>query len=134
MIRTTAIAALLAVLLPGCVAEPEPPATAERVAAATPDSAVYTPHVDSVRLPGERIYSRLTDHEWYARGEPLQHEGAAYRPDGRPVAAATAEMEQVGDYAGVEYYRRAGDAEPLLYIPVFHGYWQPFRTAMNDRP
>lgn len=124
-----ACAATLALLLGACGdEEPEAETPAAADAAVSADS-VYVPRTDSVRLPEARIYYTLTDHEWYARGEPLQHEGAAYEPGGAPLAADLAEMEQAGSYAGVEYYRRADEPDNVLYVPVFPGYWQPFRAA-----
>jgi hypothetical protein len=78
-------------------------------------------------LPSARIYYTLTDHEWYARGDPLVHENAPYIPGGQPVSASLDEMEHMGAYHGVEYYVRHGDERQTLYVPVFEGYWQPFR-------
>jgi hypothetical protein len=84
-------------------------------------------------LPTARIYFTLTDHEWYARGQPLLHEGTQYSASGRIVAAAAPEMEHVGDYEGVDYYSRRDEDAHVLYVPVFQGYWQPFRAGDAPR-
>lgn len=78
-------------------------------------------------LPEREIYLTLTDFEWYARGEPLLHEGQPYVSYGMPVAASVSEMSRTGEYEGVAYYTRRGDAEPYIYVPVFEGYWLVFR-------
>jgi hypothetical protein len=84
-------------------------------------------------LPSSRIYYTLTDHEWYARGEPLMHDNVAFHAAGMPVGASVDQMEHVGDYQGVEYYHRPGDARQALYVPVYEGYWQPFRADTSTR-
>lgn len=108
------------------------PAAAVRVEAPAiidePDS-VYAAPAERAVLPSARIYYRLTDHEWYARGEPLLHDGRAHHPAGLPVAASLAEMELAGEYERVDYYVRQHDESHALYVPVFEGYWQSFRAA-----
>jgi hypothetical protein len=84
-------------------------------------------------LPSDRIYFTLTDHEWYARGEPLLHGNAAYQPAGMPVSASLSEMTHVGEYQGVDYYVREATSGLSLYVPVFEGYWQPFRADTARR-
>lgn len=78
------------------------------------------------QLARDRIYYDLTRFEWYARGEPLVRDGVAYQPAGLPIALSLRELERIGEFEGVEYYRRAGDADHL-YVPVFDGYWLAFR-------
>jgi hypothetical protein len=101
--------------------------------AAAADTAVFTAPRQRETLPSSRIYYTLTDHDWYARGEPLVHENAAYLPGGMPVSASTTEMRELGEYQGVAYYTRDGDAERALYVPVFEGYWQAFRPDTAGR-
>jgi hypothetical protein len=72
-------------------AEPAPP---DQISAADP---IYEQTPDIETLPESRIYHTLTDHEWYARAEPLRHEGAPYQPAGLPIVASLAEMEHVGE-------------------------------------
>lgn len=114
-------------LAAGCSAsadgDAQVPADPDSVAA--PDS-VY---VETVRetLPPDRIYHVLTDHEWYARGESLLHDGAEYSPAGMPVAASLPGMQLIGEYQGVDYYAMGGQPG-VLYVPVYEGYWQPFRA------
>lgn len=116
-------------VLAGCRSGEEPPAAeGERAASAGSTDSVFTAAEDRVSLPGDRIYFTLTSHEWYARGEPLLYEGRQYRPAGMPVAASLTEMERAGDFQGVEFYRRSGDTQATVYVPVYEGYWQIFRT------
>ena len=82
-------------------------------------------------LPSNRIYYTLTSFDWYARGEPLVHDGRAYAPEGMPVSASLADMSKAGDYHGVEFYVRSGDPDPVVYVPVYDGYWQRFRADPN---
>jgi hypothetical protein len=94
---------------------------------------VYAAPAGREVLPAGRIYYTLTDHEWYARGEPLLHGSRAHQPAGRPVSASLDEMELAGEYMGVDYYTRRQDEGDLVYVPVFEGYWQAFRpdTSAN---
>lgn len=117
-------------------ADPDTAATAPAPAAAdigVTDS-TFAPDAQRETLPSNRIYYTLTQHEWYARGQPLVHEDRAYHPSGMPVAASLPEMSVAGEYHGVEYYLRDADAEPILYIPVFEGYWQAFRADTAGTP
>jgi hypothetical protein len=132
--RTILVTCAAAGALAGCGAD-EPQSQA---AAAEIDAPEILGRTDTVyaaverrTLPSSRIYYTLTDHEWYARGEPLLHENAAYHPAGMPVSATLDDMEHVGDYQGVEYYVRSGDER--VYVPVFEGYWQPFRRDTTVR-
>jgi hypothetical protein len=75
--------------------------------------------------PPPVIYYDLTRYDWYARGEPLQHDGRSFMPGGL-VAASGAEMEQLGDYGGVAFYRRAGAPADSLFVPVYERYWLSF--------
>jgi hypothetical protein len=92
------------------------------------DSVFMAPE-ERVNLPSHRIYYTLTAYDWYARGDALVHEGRGYRPGGMPVSASLTEMTRLGEFQGVEYYRREGDTA-AVYVPVFEGYWQSFRTDM----
>jgi hypothetical protein len=76
-------------------------------------------------LPRERIYYDLTRFDWYAHGEPLRHEGMSYQPGGLPIAADAHDMQQLGDYQGVDYYRHA-DGDGRIFVPVADGYWLAF--------
>jgi hypothetical protein len=96
-------------------------------AAAPPDA--WRPDEERESLPSSRIYYTLTDYAWYAHGEPLLHEGRPHVPVGLPIAASVEEMEKVGEYEGVDYYTRRNDSEPVLYVPVFEGYWLTFRLS-----
>lgn len=120
-----ALAALAACASPEDASVPDAE-SASTVAAALPPAPAPGPAVK--HLPSDRIYYDLTRFQWYARGEPLRHEGLAYQPSGMPVAIPLAEMEQIGAYDGVDYYRRAG-ADALLFVPVFDGYWLAFRPV-----
>jgi hypothetical protein len=133
----------LAVVLAACspdAADTEPgrtevaPAAADT--AATVTDSTFAPDRQRETLPSNRIYYTLADHEWYARGQPLLHENRAYQPTGMPVVASLPEMRPAGEYHGVEYYTRDADDAPILYIPVFEGYWQAFRadTAATPAP
>lgn len=88
---------------------------------------VFTPDDARTTLPSDRIHYSLTDHEWYARGEPLVHDGLAWVPAGMPIAASASDMTPEGEYGGVSFYRRAGEETAALYVPVFRGWWQTFR-------
>jgi hypothetical protein len=128
----------VASLLPGCNRAEKP---ADVVADAPPEpelvpADVWRPDPDREELPPDRIYFTLTDHDWYARGEPLLHDGHAFSPTGMPIAASLSDMKRAGEYEGVEYYTRNDSEEPTVYVPVFHGYWQPFQadsTALGAR-
>jgi hypothetical protein len=37
-------------------------------------------------------------------------------------------MQHLGEYQGVDYYAMAGGTADAVYVPVFQGYWQPFRA------
>lgn len=75
--------------------------------------------------PPPAIYYDLTRYDWYARGEPLVHEGRSYTPGG-VLAASGAEMRPAGEYGGVAYYRREDGAADSLFVPVFERYWLTF--------
>jgi hypothetical protein len=94
---------------------------------APPDA--WRPDKERESLPSSRIYYTLTDYAWYAHGEPLLHEGRPHVPVGLPIAASVEEMEKVGEYEGVDYYTRRNDPDPVLYVPVFEGYWLTFRLS-----
>lgn len=124
--RIAAIAAVLAAA--GCAngeSREVQELTAEAAETVTPDTAVFVADAPRETLPSSRIYYTLTRHEWYARGEPLVHEGRRYQAGGMPVRAELDEMRHLGDYHGVEYYARE-DGSSAVYVPVFEGYWQPF--------
>jgi hypothetical protein len=130
--RVTLNIAVACCVLTGCGTDDdrpdrEAPLAADNVAA----DSVYAPAEDLVTLPTSRIYYTLTSHDWYARGEPLVHDGRPYEPEGMPVSASLDVMEKAGEYSGVEYYVRSGDPEPAVYVPVFDGYWQRFRGDPN---
>jgi hypothetical protein len=137
MNRFAVVPLAAACLLSACGrADEEPPAPEQAAAAAAEEdtASVFAPQRERQVLPSGRIYFTLTDHAWYARGEPLLHESRPYNPAGMPVPASLEEMEAVGDYQGVEYYIRSGATEPALYVPVFEGYWQAFRADTTARP
>jgi hypothetical protein len=98
-------------------------------AATTLPADTWEPDKDRKSLPSTKIYYTLTDYAWYARGEPLVHEGRQHVPVGLPIAASVEQMEREGEYDGVEFYTRRDDADPVLYVPVFEGYWQAFRSS-----
>jgi hypothetical protein len=123
-------------LLLGCRPEAEPAAAAaaaEPPAAAVADDTLHEPRPERISLLPARIYFRLTDHDWYAHGEPLRHDDQAWHPAGMPIAASLEQMQQAGEYEGVDYYVRDGDAQPAVYVPVFEGYWQVFRPDTTTR-
>ncbi|HUF50595.1 MAG TPA: hypothetical protein VMN60_07180 [Longimicrobiales bacterium] len=132
--RLCRCAALCAALAACARAEPSTEAPAAPPAAGPGDLAdtTFMPHPERVVLPADRIYYTLTEHEWYARGEPLLHEGRAFSPSGMPLAASLPDMERAGEYRGVEFYRRAG-MDDALFVPVYRGYWQVFRGAAAAR-
>ena len=116
----------------GCGREDAPAeeVTGEEPAAplTTPED-VFEPDEERESLPSTKIYYTLTDFAWYAHGEPLVHEGRAHVPVGLPIAASVEEMERAGEYEGVEFYTRRDDSDGVLYVPVFEGYWQAFRSS-----
>lgn len=131
MSRVTLHIAVACCVLAGCGSDEQPaedpPAAADRVAS----DSVFAPPEDLVTLPTSRIYYTLTSYEWYARGEPLVHDGRPFEPEGMPVSASLDGMTKVGEYQGVEYYVQKGNPEAAVYVPVFDGYWQRFRGDPN---
>jgi hypothetical protein len=127
---------LTVVLLAACRANDEaaPAAVHEPAVAVAEDTAAVTVvPPERMTLPPYRIYYTLTSYAWYARGEPLIHDARAYYAAGWPVAASAAVMELLGEYQGVSYYARRGDTNSVVYVPVFEGYWQPFRADPAPR-
>jgi hypothetical protein len=125
------LTAILACSLLACGAREEEADASDTAAVAVgaqQDTSIFVAAPERETLPSARIYYTLTQHEWYARGQPLLHENRAYHQAGMPVAASVPEMEQLGEYQGVEYYARRGDTSAAVYVPVFEGYWQPFRA------
>jgi hypothetical protein len=136
------LVAFLAVSCPvvaGCDRIPGRGAAADATAAVA-DDAVVEEVVEPVEVqPSEpvpdRIYFTLTDYEWYARGEPLVFENAAYRAGSGVVAAPLSSMRKVGEYQGVDVYAADGaDADTSVYVPVFPGYWQAFHLSEAVSP
>lgn len=130
----------VALALPGCSRGDAPADTAAAQETTAPtDSAAppavsapspadaWQPDEERKSLPSNRIYYTLTSFPWYARGEPLLHEGRPHVPTGPLITASVEEMEKVGEYEGVEFYTRRNDPDPVLYVPVFEGYWLGFR-------
>lgn len=115
-----------------CGRDAEPPAAEQPVEAAaaelgTDTAAIFiAPEETSDERPAT-IYYDLTRHHWYARGEPLLHEGRRYQPAGSLVTAAGGAMERLGEYGGVDYYRQIGAGLETLYVPVHDRYWLGFR-------
>jgi hypothetical protein len=113
-------------------ADPPAPAVSAEAAAAELDadtaSIFMAPGDTRDDLP-PTIYYDLARFEWYARGEPLVHEGRAYTPAGALFSAGASAMEQVGQFGGVDYYRQAGADVGTLYVPVFERYWLGFRPS-----
>jgi hypothetical protein len=130
-LRPFALCVLLAACGEQASSAPSPPPPDAAAEAALAADTVHQPRPGRVVLPGDSIYYTLTDHEWYARGEPLLHENVAYQPTGLPIEAAAADMRHAGQYQGVDYYvtDAAPDPQrgPALYVPVYEGYWQVFR-------
>jgi hypothetical protein len=137
MARRRTAATALVFALAGCTAEPAvdaaptQPTPVDQIAAV---DAIYEVAPDLQTLPESRIYHTLTDHAWYARAEPLRHNGVAYETSGMPIVASLPEMQHIGAYQGVDYYERLDEPDPVLYVPVFQGYWQPFRAEPQQRP
>jgi len=135
MSRAVIKAALAALVMAGCGAdaEPEPEPTPQELVEVQEDTAVYMATPERETLPSHRIYYTLTQHAWYARGEPLLHDNRAWQAAGMPVAASASDMQLLGEYQGVEYYALGGDTASAVYVPVFEGYWQPFRPDTAQR-
>ena len=133
MSRVTLRIAVACCVLAGCSAEDRPAGDSAIVADSVAGDSIFAPSEERVTLPSSRIYYTLTNHDWYARGESLVHDGRPYDPEGMPVAASLTEMTQAGEFQGVEYYTRASEAEAAVYVPVFDGYWQRFRADPSAR-
>ncbi len=71
------------------------------------------------------IFYELTLYEWYRHGQPLLVDGTPYQPAGAPVRLRSSELEPLGTYEGVDYYRNSHSPD-LVFVPVYPGYWQPF--------
>jgi hypothetical protein len=89
---------------------------------------IYIAERETSAEPPPTIYYDLTRHDWYARGEPLVHEGRAYVAGGALVAAETSAMRPLGEYGGVSYYQREGESAETLFVPVYERYWMQFRA------
>lgn len=101
---------------------PEPVVSADSVSGPAP---AQPP--DAAARP-ERIFHDLTRFDWYARAEPLVHEGRSYTlgADG-PLSLDARTLRRAGTYGGVDYYERAEDGR--LYVPVYDGYWVGFAPS-----
>ena len=112
------------------VAEADSPATSAGVEVSS-----EVEHAEPEKLPN-RIYYNLTQFVWYARGEPILFENAAYRTRGAPIRASADRMEKAGEYQGVEFYRtdEDDDASAVVYVPVFEGFWLPFVRDSSSSP
>jgi len=97
------------------------------VAPDTADEGIFIAEEDHVDERPETIYYDLTRFDWYARGEPLMHEGRAFVAGGTLVAAPLSAMERIGEYGGVAYYRRP-EVAGVLFVPVYDRYWLQFRA------
>lgn len=128
MSRVTLPIAVACCVLAGCRPDEQPAGDSTFAADSVAGDSIFDPPEERVNLPSSRIYYTLTNHEWYARGESLVHDGRPYDPEGMPVNASLTEMTQAGEFQGVEYYARAGETEAAVYVPVFDGYWQRFRA------
>ncbi|MGH7505685.1 MAG: hypothetical protein ACRELX_08530, partial [Longimicrobiales bacterium] len=80
-----------------------------------------------------RIYYDLTRHDWYAHGEPLILADDTYAIGSGLYAAPASDMRRIGEYEGVDAYALAGD-DSTVYVPVYPGYWQPFRRSNEQSP
>jgi hypothetical protein len=127
--RITGLLYIACCVLAGCGAGEDGSETVPPPGLVAAGDSVFSPPEERVTLSRDRIYYTLTIHDWYARGEPLVHEGRGYRPSGMPIPASVPEMRQLGEFRGVEYYARDGDSTPSVYVPVFEGYWQRFSMA-----
>jgi len=105
------------------------PATPAAVDSAAAGDSVFRSDSGRAELPTHRIYYTLTSHEWYAQGRPLVHGGQAHQPSGMPVSASSEEMTKAGEFEGVEYYTRNDGDATAVYVPVYEGYWQVFRSS-----
>ncbi|HEX2166274.1 MAG TPA: hypothetical protein VHG09_03450 [Longimicrobiales bacterium] len=131
-ISRAALCVVACCVLAGCGTDAEPVDDQPAIDAATAAAdSITEPGEDLVTLPTNRIYYTLTSHDWYARGEPLVHNGRPYEPDGMPVHASLTAMTKAGDYQGVEYYTLDTDPDAAVYVPVFDGYWQRFLADPN---
>jgi hypothetical protein len=128
MSRVTLHITIACCVLAGCGTADEPADAQPSATDSIASDSVFDPAEDVVTLPTSRIYYTLTSYDWYARGEPLVHDGRPYEPEGMPVSASLPEMTKVGEYQGVEFYVRGANAEPAVYVPVFDGYWQRFQA------
>jgi hypothetical protein len=133
MSRVTLRIAVACCVLAGCGADNQPAVGSTIAGDSVAGDSVFAPSEERVTLPSSRIYYTLTNHDWYARGESLVHDGRPYDPEGMPVGASLTEMTQAGEFQGVEYYTRAGEAEAAVFVPVFDGYWQRFRADPSAR-
>lgn len=121
--------ALMLTVLAGCDRIPGLDRTDSTVAQTEPAT---PPEPETVEVPPseplpERIYFTLTEYAWYAQGEPLVWDNAAYRAGTGVVARPLSAMRKLGEYQGVDVYREdAATVDTALYVPVFPGYWQPF--------
>jgi hypothetical protein len=96
--------------------------------AATADDEIFIAEQDGGAERPETIHYDLTRFQWYARGEPLVHEGRRYVAGGALFAAPASAMERVGEYGGVHYYRQPSSGEATLFVPVYERYWLQFRS------
>jgi hypothetical protein len=117
-------------VLAGCARDETtvPDAAADSAATPLAGDSFFDPSEGRVSLPTGSIYYTLTSYDWYARGQPLLHDGRAYTPGGMPVSASLQEMSKAGTFEGVDYYISTGDAADAVYVPVFDGYWQRFQV------
>jgi hypothetical protein len=108
-------------------------ATARSAPADSALAAAATADTITVSRPPERIYYDLMRVDWYARAEPLRHEGRSYAPGPDPVEAEPATMQRVGEYEGVDFYVRDDTrADSAVYVPVFERFWLPFIAAPDS--
>lgn len=128
MPRVSTFVAVACCVLAGCASDETPvPAAADSAAATVAGDSFFDPSEDRVNLPTGSIYYTLTSYDWYARGQPLRHDGRAYVTDGMPIGASLGSMQKAGTFEGVDYYVSAGEQD-AVYVPVFEGYWQRFRA------